>query len=297
VTQPVRPEDGWTYQKLLDWTTEFLGRKGSASPLLDTQVLMAQAFGCKRIDLYARSTDLAPEEGRARLRELVKQRAEGCPVAYLVGRKEFFSLEFEVDRSVLIPRPDSEWVVTECLRLAQGMDEVSILDLGTGSGNLAVTLAKRKPRARVTAVDLSPQALEVARRNAQKHSVAERILFLQGDLFAPLPAGELFDFVVSNPPYIPTADIATLEKGVRDYEPHQALDGGPDGFAVFDRIVEGARNYLRVGGHLLVEIGSPQEATARAHIEAIPGYELARTILDGSNHPRVLRATWRGGKL
>ena len=145
--------------------------------------------------------------------------------------------------------------------------EPRILDVGAGSGCLAVTVAKFAKTAQVTAVDLSAAALAVASRNAAKHGVAERIHFLEGDLFAPIPAGERFDFILSNPPYIPHADIASLAPGVRDYEPHAALDGGPDGFAVFDRLIAGAPERLKPGGFLIVEIGSPQEAPARRRIE------------------------------
>ena len=286
-------EQSWTIGRLLDWTTRFLQQKGSESPRLDSEVLLAHALGCKRIELYTRHMVEAPEQGRQRFRELVRQRIEGCPVAYLVGRKEFFSLEFEVNRAVLIPRPDTECVVDECLRWAKGMAEPAILDIGTGSGCLAVAVAKHHKTARVTAVDISPEALAVASRNAGKHGVAERIRFLQGDLFASVPAGERFDFILSNPPYIPHDDIAKLPPGVRDYEPHQALDGGADGFAVFDRLIAEAPAHLKPDGYLLIEIGAPQEGPARERIERHTGYELAKTIHDGSGHPRVLMARWR----
>lgn len=289
-------EQPWTIGRLLDWTTKFLGQKGAESPRLDAQVLLAHALGCKRIELYTRHDELASDEARAKFRELVRKRIEGCPVAYLVGRKEFFSLEFEVGPAVLIPRPDTECVVTECLQLARGLAEPHVLDLGTGSGCLAVTAAVRHKRAKVTAVDLSPEALAVAAKNAARHKVEGRIRFLQGDLFAPLPADEKFDFILSNPPYIPHDVLPALEPGVRDYEPHLALDGGPDGYAVFERLVAGAPEYLKPGGYLIVEIGAPQEQFARERILARGGYELGKTILDGSGHPRVLRAKWNPGK-
>jgi release factor glutamine methyltransferase len=291
----VSTEQSWTIGRLLDWTTNFLQQKGSESPRLDSEVLLAQALGCKRIDLYTRHTEEAPEQGRQRFRELIRQRIEGCPVAYLVGRKEFFSLEFEVNRSVLIPRPDTECVVVECLRLAKDVAEPTILDIGTGTGCLAVAVAKHHKTARVTAVDINPEALAVASRNAAKHGVVERIRFLQGDLFAPI-SGERFDFILSNPPYIPHDDIAKLPPGVRDYEPHQALDGGADGFAVFNRLITDAPAHLKPGGYLLIEIGSPQEQPARERIERYERFELEKTVLDGSGHPRVLIARGRAGK-
>jgi release factor glutamine methyltransferase len=284
-------EQPWTIGRLLDWTEKYLAEKGSEFPRLDTQLLLAHVLGCKRIDLYGRRfEEIASDDTRKQFRDLVRRRVEGCPVAYLIGRKEFYSLEFEVNPAVLIPRPDTEWVVRECLRLAKPMAESRVMDIGTGSGAIAVAVAYHHPGARVTAVDNSPDALAVAARNATRHGVAERIRFLQGDLFAPIPPGERFDFVLSNPPYIVHEDLPKLPIGVRDYEPHLALDGGPGGFAVFDRLVDEARNYLNPGGHLIVEIGTPQEEPARRRIESIPGYELGKTIHDSAGHPRVLHA-------
>lgn len=285
--------DSWTIGRLLDWTASNLGKRGAESPRLDAEVLLAHALSCRRIELYTRYDEPAAEVARARFRDLVRQRLEGCPVAYLVGRKEFYALEFEVNRSVLIPRPESEFVVLECLRLAKSLPAPRILDLGTGSGNLAVTIAKHLPNSQVSVVDISPEALEMARRNAAKHGVAERIRFLEGNLFGPIGLGERFDFIVSNPPYIPQAEIERLPIGVRQYEPHRALDGGSDGFQVLERILKGAVDYLNEGGYLIVEIGSPQERPVRERFAAIGQYELFPTIFDYSRHPRVLYARKR----
>jgi release factor glutamine methyltransferase len=285
----------WTISRLLDWTTRYLSGKAGETPRLDAEVLLSHALACKRIELYTRHEDEPSEEQRAKFKELVQQRIKGCPVAYLVGRKEFFSLEFEVSRDALIPRPDTETVVVECLRLAKGMREPAILDIGAGSGCLAVAAAKYHKTAQATAVDVSAAALAVASRNAARHGVAERIRFLEGDLYAPLPAGERFDFILSNPPYIPHGDLTALPVGVREFEPLTALDGGPDGYAVFDRLVGGAAAWLKPGSHLIVEIGSTQEAPARQRIEALGAFDLAATVFDGSGHPRVLCAKLRGG--
>jgi release factor glutamine methyltransferase len=283
----------WTVGELLDWTEKFLAEKGADFPRLDAQVLLAHVLGCKRIDLYGlRFAETASDEVREKFRALVRKRIEGCPVAYLVGRKEFFSLELEVSPAVLIPRPDSEHVVMECLKRAEGLKEPTVLDIGTGSGNLAVAVAHRHKTARVTAIDNSAAALAVAKRNAEKHGVASRVEFMEGDLFAPV-AGRQFDFILSNPPYIPHDEIAKLQPGVRDYEPPQALDGGPDGFAVFDRLIAEAGNYLQPGGWLLVEIGAPQEQRGRQKIEAHGGWELLPTVYDYSKNPRVLVARKR----
>jgi release factor glutamine methyltransferase len=280
----------WTIGSLLDWTAAFLLKKGAESPRLDAEVLLAHVLGCRRIELYTRHPEPATEDVRERYRELIRRRTEGCPVAYLVGKKEFYSLTFEVDPSVLIPRPDSEHVVLECLRLARGKAAPRILDLGVGSGNLSVALAFHLKTALVVAVDISAAALAVARGNAVKHGVDQRVEFREGDLFGPVAATEQFDFVISNPPYIPTAEVAALEVGVSKYEPKKALDGGESGFAVFDRIVAGALAALLPGGSLILEIGAPQHEDARRRIAAVSAFELFETIYDGSRHPRVLRA-------
>jgi release factor glutamine methyltransferase len=284
----------WTIGALLDWTAKYLLQKGSEFPRLDAEVLLAHAVDCKRIDLYARYAEFAPEPARAKFKELINKRVEGCPVAYLVGRKEFFSLTFEVDSSVLIPRPDTECVVAECLRLAKEMPEPHILDVGTGSGAIAVAVAHQHKGARVWAIDISTAALSLAQRNAARQGVAERVHFVEGDLLAPLSAEDRFHFILSNPPYIPHGELDKLPPGVRNYEPLVALDGGPDGFAVFDRLLAQAWDHLEPAGHLVVEIGSPQEKPARERIERHGGYELAETIFDHAGHPRVLRARQRG---
>jgi release factor glutamine methyltransferase len=280
----------WTIRRLLDWTTKRLSPLAGEAAGLEASVLLAHALNCRRIDLYMRSDEEADEEVRGRFRELVRRRVEGCPVAYLVGRKEFYSLEFEVNPAVLIPRPDTEWLVEDCLRLARDLADPTILDVGTGSGCIAIALAGRLKGATVTATDVSADALAVASRNAQRHNVVERIRFLEGDLYQALPEGERFDFVLSNPPYIATAEIETLASGVKDYEPRLALDGGVDGFVLIDRLLAQADNWVKPGGYLLLEIGANQEVAARARFAAMAGYELADTLRDGGGQPRVLRA-------
>jgi release factor glutamine methyltransferase len=281
----------WTLGALLDWTAKHLAQKGAEFPRLDAEVLLAHAVGCRRIDLYGlRFAEEATADVRQKYKELIRRRIEGCPVAYLVGKKEFHGLEFEVGPAVLIPRPDSEHVVLECLALAKGLAAPLIIDIGVGSGNLAVTLAKTLPKAELTATDRSADALQVAKTNAAKHGVLDRIRFFQGDLFEPIPAGETFDFVVSNPPYIAREAIDTLPPGVRDFEPRLALDGGPGGFAVLERLVSQTAARLRQAGHLIIEIGAAQEKKARELIAANPAYELAATAHDYAGHPRVLKA-------
>ena len=196
----------WTIGGLLQWTEQFLAQKGVESPRLDAQILLAHALGCDRIHLYTRFDEPADDNVRTGFRDLVRRRVEGCPVAYLVGRKEFYKLTFEVTPAVLIPRPATESLVLAALERLKPLAAPRVLDLGTGSGCIAVSVARQHAGAAVVAVDASADALAVARRNAERHGVAGRIDFRAGDLFAPV-AGETFDLIVSNPPYIPTREL------------------------------------------------------------------------------------------
>src|SRR5205823_341523 len=286
MTQPASTEQVWTVGGLLQWTERFFAGKGVESPRLDAQILLAYALGWQRPQLYTRYDEVVPEEPRGRFRELVRRRVEGCPVAYLVGSKEFFLLPFEVSPAVLIPRPSTESLVSACLERAKPLAAPRVIDVGTGSGCIAISVAKRHAGARVLSVDRSAEALAVARRNAERHGVADRVEFLESDLFDAVPAGQSFDFVLSNPPYIPSADVATLAPEVREHEPRLALDGGPDGFLVFDRLIAQAPERLAAGGWLMVEIGAEQEVGARERVAAISELTLAPTIRDGDGFPR-----------
>ncbi len=284
-------EQAWTLGGLLEWTGKHLAQKGSESPRLDAEVLLAHVVGCKRIDLYGlRHGEEATPEVRQKFKELIRRRVEGCPVAYLVGKKEFYGLEFAVGPAVLIPRPDTEHLLVETLAAAKQFVAAKVLDVGVGSGCVAVSLAKTLPTAAVTAIDVSPDALAQAKANAEMHGVLSRIRFVQGDLLAPLDSTERFDVIASNPPYIATEDIPKLPVGVREYEPRIALDGGGGGYVVLERLVDQARAFLKPGGFLIVEIGSPQEKRAREILQSHSEYRLAPTIYDHSGHPRVLKA-------
>ena len=284
-------EDVWPIKRLLNWTADFLKRKGSESPRLDTEVMLAHVLGWQRVQLYTHYEDIVSDANRKAFRELVKKRAEGMPVAYLVGKKEFYSLKFEVSPAVLIPRPESEFVVVEFLSVCKSIESPRAVDVCTGSGCIALASLHEHKTARFTAIDISPDALRIARKNAAAHKLEDRIEFREGNLLAPVADEEPFDVIVSNPPYISSGDIAGLEPGVRDYEPHLALDGGPDGLRVVDALIKQAVPLLKPGGHLILEIGSPQEQAVRQLIEAQPGYKLAPTVHDHAQHPRVIRAT------
>jgi release factor glutamine methyltransferase len=283
-------EEPWTVRRLLTWTADFLKRHHSESPRLDAEVMLAHVLDWQRVELYTHYDEEVGERSRARFRELVKRRATGSPVAYLVGRKEFYSLAFTVTPAVLIPRPESEFVVVEFLALMARVESPTAVDVGTGSGCLAIAAASRSPHARFIATDISKDALEVARANAARHSVSDRVDFRLGDLLEPVGDETTFDAIVSNPPYIATDEIAGLEPGVREFEPRSALDGGADGLEIVGRLIRDCVPKLKPGGHLILEIGSSQEGPVRALIEAQTDLELAPTIYDHAKHPRVIRA-------
>ena len=289
-------DEAWTVGRLLTWTADYLKGTGSDASRLDAEVLLAESLGCRRIELYTSFHDEPDESVRTAFRELVRRRGAGTPVAYLVGHREFYSLEFRVTPDVLIPRPETELLVVTLLDLARQRDarkRPRIADIGTGSGIIAVCAAKHLPDARVTAVDISEPALEVARGNAIDHGVADSIEWIHSDLLGSLPADRQFDFIVSNPPYVTTAEMQTLAPDVRDHEPRGALEAGPRGTEVIDSLVPEAAKRLTSGGWLLIEIGPSIHDAARAIMESDGRLELGPTIRDLALLPRVLQATKR----
>lgn len=246
----------WTIGKLLTWTTDYLKKGGSTSPRLDAEVLLAHACGRQRIELYTTFDQEPAEEAKVAFRELVRRRNEGTPVAYLVGYKEFYSLQFEVNPDVLIPRPETEHLVVAALDRAKeaGTQELNLVDVGTGSGAIAVTIAKHLKNCQMTAIDKSSAALAVARRNAEKHQLGEdRISFLESDLLSALPQDAKFDFVLSNPPYVSQAEYEQLPATVRKFEPQMALVAGPDGSEVIARLLLEAQLKLHPRGYCIFE--------------------------------------------
>jgi release factor glutamine methyltransferase len=282
--------DEWTVRRVIDWTTAHLKKHGSETARLDTEILLAHARGCRRIELYTRFDEVVDERERATMRELVRRRAQSEPVAYLVGHREFFSLDFRVTPAVLIPRPDTETLVVELLDACKTLEIPRVLDIGTGSGCIAVAAAVNQRSAQITATDRSEAALAVARENAQTHGVLERIRFLQGDLFAPLNDNEQFDVVASNPPYIADREKETLQNDVRRYEPHEALFAGPTGLEVLSRLIDEAPGHLASGGTLILEISPEQAPAVQKRMEAAGVYREIRVVKDLGGQARVVRA-------
>ena len=283
----------WTVGRLLAWTVDYLEQHGGESPRLDAEVLLAEARGCDRIDLYTAFNETTDDRTRTAFRELVRRRAEGAPVAYLVGRREFYSLSFRVTPDVLIPRPETELVVVALLDLVKASGSsasVAIADVGTGSGAIAVAVAKHCQACQITAIDVSQRALDVATRNVADHGVADRVELALGNLLADLPADHRFNYIVSNPPYVTTAEWETLAREVKDHEPQTALVAGPRGTEVIEPLVAQAAERLRPGGWLIIEL-SPMIVEAVEKILAADGRFSQITILkDIAGLPRVVQA-------
>jgi len=245
--------DIWTTLKVLDWTKEYLASRGVENARLEAEWLLCAATGLDRVGLYLNFERPLNDEELAAYRLMVARRGRREPLQHILGTQEFCGLEFEVTPEVLIPRHDTESLVNEALSRMPAAR--SVLDIGTGSGCIAVALACKLPGASVTAVDISEAALAVSRRNAEKNGVV--IEFLQGSLFEPV-VGRRFDLMVSNPPYIPSQDIESLQPEVRDFDPRGALDGGKDGLEVYRALIPAAAVLLNPGGWLLVEVGIGQ---------------------------------------
>ena len=246
-------QEVWTTLKVLTWTKEFLLSKGIVNARLEAEWLLCAVTGLDRVGLYLQYDKPLNESELAEYKSKVARRAKREPLQHILGSQEFCGLDYEVTADVLVPRHDTEVLVSEAFIRHPGA--VTILDIGTGSGCIAISLQKLFTNAAVTATDISEVALIVARRNAVRHGAA--IEFLLGSLFAPV-TGRCFDLIVSNPPYIPSADIETLDREVRDFDPRTALDGGKDGLDIYRELIPAAVTYLKPGGWLLVEIGARQ---------------------------------------
>lgn len=286
----------WTVLDLLRFTTDHFAKAGIDSARLDAEVLLAYALGVERLQVYLEFDKPVLASERQEFRELVRRRArERVPVAHLVGRKEFWSLDLAVTPAVLVPRPESETLVEAALaRLSDPEGELRILELGTGSGAIALALLSERKKARLTATDVCREALAVAGRNAARLGLADRVHLVEGDLFEPV-AAERFDLVVSNPPYLAEAEASSLEPELA-HEPAGALFSGPTGLEVLHRLVDAAPAYLEPGGWLLLETAPDQAASVRSECEA-RGLVEAAVVRDLGGRPRVVaaRAPRQGG--
>lgn len=266
---------------------------GTEAPAVVAALLLCHVLGIDKVALVAHSEEEVPSEAAERLESLLQRRLSGEPVAYLLGSREFFGRDFLVDSGTLIPRPETEHLVEEALEFFHDRRDVRFLDLGTGSGCIAVTLAAERPSWRGVAVDISPEALAVARRNAERNGVKEAVNFLHADFTKPLPlAPRSFDLVVSNPPYISEEEYAGLDAGVRNFEPRSALVPGPEGLEHPRAVEAAARALLKEGGLFLMEHGYLQGEACRALCQAAYWMDM-RTGRDLAGKDRYLFAVRR----
>lgn len=276
----------WTIRRVLDWTKGHFEKQQVDAPRLTAELLLAHVLSSTRVKLFMDLDRPLTKEELAAYRGLIQRRMAGEPTQYLIGHKEFFGRRFAVDRRVLIPRSETELLVEGALRVLPKDTPVRVLDLCTGSGCVALSIAAERPLASVWATDVSTDALQLARANAESLGVAGRVTFFEGSLLAPLPGDARFHVIVSNPPYIPTGELASLQREVQQ-EPRLALDGGADGLAVIRPLVEAAGPRLAPGGWLALEIAEDQGARVKALFEAA-GLVEARIEQDLARHDRLV---------
>jgi len=302
-TRRAGAEESWTTRKLLGWMAERFESRGIDAPRLCAEMLLAHVLGCERLKLYTDPDRPASPIERQSLRDLVTRAMDHEPIQYLVGEAWFFGLPFTVDRRVLIPRPSTQTIVEHVLqhhRHAEGVAEdgagLLIADVCTGSGAIAVALAKNLPAARLAATDISADALALAKHNCERHGVIDRVDLLEGDLIAPLldfPATRgkaSLRYLVTNPPYIPDDEWAKLEPNVKDHEPSLALRGGPDGLDLIRPIVAAAPPLLQPGGLLLIETAAARATETAALLEARPDLGAPKILKDLEGLQRVVVA-------
>lgn len=277
----------WTILRVIEWTSAYFNTHRIDSPRLTAEILLAHTLGISRIDLYLRFDQPLSDAELARYKGLVRRRVNREPVAYITGQKEFFGLDFALSEQVLVPRPETEHLVEAALgRLNHGTTK-RVLDVGTGSGAIVVSLAAHRPGHRYFASDISMPALLLAASNARRHRVGHRIGFFAGDLLESVGPARV-DMIVSNPPYIPMKEIGGLDPEVSRYEPRRALNGGPDGLVQIRRIIKAAPKCLRNGGFLLMEIGHDQREAVSRISGAARAFTETVFVKDYAGYDRVL---------
>jgi release factor glutamine methyltransferase len=289
--------DIWTIQRLLNWVAEYLKNKGVDSPRLSAELLLSCVLGLKRIELYTQFEKIVTEEQLGRLHNLVERAGKHEPIAYLAGKTEFYSLELEVKADCMIPRPETELLVERAIEFlrARGGKQF-VCDLCTGSGCIAVAIAKNCSDCRIIATDICDAALSVAARNIEKHQLKERIKLLCGDLFDPIMPQmdvEKFDLIVCNPPYVSAVEFERLGKNVKDYEPKLALFAGDDGLDIYRRIIKDANQFLKPDAALMLEIGYKQGEIVKQLLEQAGCFSGITIEKDYCDNDRVIIAKKR----
>ena len=281
-------KDVWTISSLLNWTVNYFKSKNIQSARLDAEVLLSHVLRQERIYLYVHFDEPMEQNELSKFREYVKKRAQHVPIAYIIGEREFMGLPFKVTKDTLIPRPDTEILVENVLNNVDKDKEIEIVDIGTGSGAIILSLLVNLPKAQGKTVDISSKAIEVAKENAVNLQVNDRCEFFVGDLFAPLNDNK-FDVIVSNPPYIPQKDIATLEDDVKEYEPVSALTDGGDGLSYYRRLLSEGKAYIKENGFIALEIGIYQSEDVK-QIAMDNGWKNIKIIKDYAGIDMVVLA-------
>ncbi|MEA4925160.1 MAG: peptide chain release factor N(5)-glutamine methyltransferase [Syntrophomonadaceae bacterium] len=278
-------QKSWRIKELLEWTTRYFLNKGIQASRLEAEILLAHGLEKSRVYLYANYDEPVNQTEREKFRDLIKRRTAGEPLAYIVGRKEFMSLDFKVTPDVLIPRPDTEILVETAINIAGKGQITRICDVGTGSGAIAISLAVYMPASKIYATDLSGAALNIARENALRHNAA--VDFREGDLLAPLENEEWMDMITANLPYVTLTEVEKLESGVKDWEPRLALAATGDGLDIYRRLAPQARQLLRPGGYMLWEIDPRQARLVR---DILSDFDEIEIFKDGAGKDRLVKA-------
>ena len=289
MTEPSDSKTVWTIRDVLTWTTDYLKRKGCETPRLDAELLLAHNLGIERIRLYLDFDRPLSDGERLGFRDLVRRRALREPVALIIGKREFWSLDIAVTPGVLVPRPETEILVQVVLEDCQGLLNVAILEVGCGSGAPLIAVSSVRPDIQLFACDISINSLNCASANASNHGFSAHIFFFASNLLESVRAEHIFDVIYSNPPYIPSKDIDSLAPEIRDFEPRKALDGGLDGLDVIRRLIPTSRDRLKPGGRLILEIGEKQFDSVKKLLE-INGFSMVRGYKDLSGKNRVVKA-------
>ena len=295
---PNKTDGKWTILELLKWTTSFFKSHNIDSPRVTGEIFLAHTLNLSRIDLYLQYDQPLHAHELSQYKKLILRRINHEPVAYILGEKEFWAMNLNVTPHVLIPRPDTECLVEKALTLLPKSPVAApkrVLELGTGSGAVILAIASKRPGHLYFASDCSPKAVKVAKKNAIAHNLSDSIHFFVGKWFDALKKGiELFDIILSNPPYIPTPLIDKLQQEISNHEPRLALDGGADGLSCLSHILEHSFSYFKKGGHLLLEIGHDQKETIGKAIKSLNCYENVTFTKDYGGHDRVVQIDRKG---
>lgn len=282
-----------TVLELLNLTTNFFEQKGVDSARLNAELLLAEILKCKRLDLYLTFDKPVKDDEVNLYREFVKRRGNREPMQYILGHVEFYGLTFSVNKDVLIPRQETEILIETILNQSDKEAELNILDIGTGSGIIAVLLAHHLPKAKIIAVDKSSGALALAKKNAETHGVDQRITFLEADVLnSTLQLGEKLDMIVSNPPYVSQKDYASLQKEIVAHEPDYAVTDFSDGLTFYRKIIESSPDYLKENGKIFFEVGAGQAEQVKLIFES-NNFSSVQIWKDYANIDRVVKGEWK----